>query len=52
MISMPALYETCRVVEGHEIGQVKPGITQKAALKTVFVYMYVKWNNINTVAMH
>jgi hypothetical protein len=28
------------VEEGHEMGVVKPGTAQKAALKTVFVYIY------------
>jgi hypothetical protein len=37
----PCETETCHVVveEGLEIGVVKPGIAQKAALKTVFVYV-------------
>jgi hypothetical protein len=40
----PCETETCRVVmeEGHEIGVVKPGTAQKAALKTVCVHMYQK----------
>jgi hypothetical protein len=29
----------CAVVDGHEIGVVKLGTTQKAALKTVIVYI-------------
>jgi hypothetical protein len=34
---VPCETETCRVavVEGHEIGAVKPGTAQKAALKAV-----------------
>jgi hypothetical protein len=37
--------DTCHVEveEGHKIGVVKPGTAQKAALKTVFVYIYIKW---------
>jgi hypothetical protein len=39
----PCETETCHIVaEGREIGVVKPGAAQKAALKTVFVYIYQK----------
>jgi hypothetical protein len=36
--------EICHVVveEGHKIGVGKPGNAEKAALKTVFVYIYIK----------
>jgi hypothetical protein len=37
----PCEIETCCiVVEGHEIGVIKPWTTHMAALKTVFVYIY------------
>jgi hypothetical protein len=30
------------VEEGHEIGVVKPGTAQKAALKAMFEYIYIR----------
>jgi hypothetical protein len=37
----PCETETCRVVvEGHEIEVVEPGTARRAALKTLFVYIY------------
>jgi hypothetical protein len=40
----PCETKTWRVVveEGHEIGVVKPGTAQEAALKTVFMYLFIK----------
>jgi hypothetical protein len=41
--SGPFETKTCQiVVEEHEIGVIKPGTKQKAVLKTVFGYKYIK----------
>jgi hypothetical protein len=36
----PCETETCRVVNGLEVGAAEPGTIQRSALKTVFVFKY------------